>query len=160
MNIAHAYKSMKTNSSKRSIVFKSGMEQNYLDIINGDDDNNKNHRKAIYKDLSKQLELDMIPIDDEIDKNQYYNTESDSIINNYYYTFHDEKDINKNELDPLYLNKNNNMINLFESGFRIVDTNDGAIMMKNNNPIFILVKRKDAIEHNNMGVLTMKLWNG
>jgi hypothetical protein len=151
MNIAHAYKSMKTNSSKRSIVFKSGMEHNYLDVIKGDNDNNKNHLKAIYKNLSKQLELEIIPIDDEIDKNQYYNAESDSVTNNYYYTFHDEKDSNKNELNPLYLNKNNNLINLFDTGFRLVDTNDGAIMMKNDNPIFILVKRNDAIEHNNNG---------
>jgi hypothetical protein len=127
------------------------MEHNYLDIVKGDNDNNKNHLKAIYKNLSKQLELEIIPIDDEIDKNQYYNAESDSVTNNYYYTFHDEKDSNKNELNPLYLNKNNNLINLFDTGFRLVDTNDGAIMMKNDNPIFILVKRNDAIEHNNNG---------
>ena len=160
MNFAHAYKSMKTNSSKKSIVFKSGMEKNYLDTINGHNNFKKHHLKALNKKLLKQQELEQIPIIDEIDKNQYYDVESNNNINNFYFIFHDEIDSNKNELDPLYLNKNNNMIIFFESGLCLVDTKDGAIMMKNNNLIFILVKRKDAIEHNNNGRADYDLWNG
>jgi hypothetical protein len=150
MNIAYTYKSMETNSSKRSIIWKKGMEENYLNTIN-DINIKKHHRKPNKKKLSRLQELEVITIHDTLDKNQYYNAKSNSIIKNYYYTFHDESDINKNELDSLFLNEKNNMINLYKSGFRIVDTTDGAIMMIKNSPIFILVKRKDALEHNNNG---------
>ena len=43
------------------------------------------------------------------------------------------------------------MINLYSSGLRVVDTVNGAIMTKLGHPIFILVKRIDALQHNNNG---------
>ena len=43
------------------------------------------------------------------------------------------------------------MINLYSSGLRVVDTVDGAIMTKHGHPVFILVKRIDALQHNNNG---------
>lgn len=151
MNIAHAYKTTNTNSSKRTVVHKKGMEENFGNISNG------NHYKNKHK-TTKLNNLDQITIENDYIINVEHDTiqkkmktNCNSSTKNYYYTFHDKNDTNKNELNQLFLDSNNNMIDFYTSGMDVVDTYDGAITSDNDYPLFILVQRDDALLHQSNG---------
>ena len=141
LDIAHAYKSEKTVSSKKTIVFKKVMENNFQENLKGKYILNKKKKRNKKKKLKKIQELQIIPYDAVDDDSKGKN-----LTPTYYYTFYDD------ELSALFAEKKNRMINLYNSGLRLVDTVDGAIMTNHGgHAVFILVKRSDALRHNNNG---------
>ena len=117
LDIAHAYKSEKTVSSKKTIVFKKVMENNFQENLKGKYILNKKKKRNKKKKLKKIQELQIIPYDAVDDDSKGKN-----LTPTYYYTFHDENDAQKKELSPLFEEKKNRMINLYNSGLRLVDT--------------------------------------
>jgi actin-related protein len=148
MNIAHAYKSMKTNSSMRSIVFKKGIEEDFQETNRGKNIRKVNEKKKPKK-INRTKDLEVITYEDKYDGEEDKKNKSTQKL--FYYTFHNEVDSQKNELIQLFQNSNHKMIHFYTSGLRIVNTTNGAIMMKKGYPVFILVKRKDSLEHNKNG---------
>ena len=149
MDMAHAYKSMKTSSSRRTIVYKHGMEVEFKRTIKGEIIISKSKNIKMKKKFNKIKGLEIIPYEASFDMNNDIIGKSKNKI--YYYTFHKDNDAKKKELEQLFNNNVNQMINLYSSGLRVVDTVDGAIMTKHGHPVFILVKRIDALQHNNNG---------
>ena len=61
INIAHAYKSMKTSSSKITIVFKHGMEVDLKQTLDGNNITTKSKNIKMKKKLSKIKGLEITP---------------------------------------------------------------------------------------------------
>ena len=101
LDIAHAYKSEKTVSSKKTIVFKKVMENNFQENLKGKYILNKKKKRNKKKKLKKIQELQIIPYDAVDDDSKGKN-----LTPTYYYTFYDD------ELSPLFAEKKNRMINL------------------------------------------------
>jgi hypothetical protein len=111
----------------------------------------KHQKRRKKKRLIEELKLNNV--DERIVSNELTSTNNyipgNRNIKTFYYTFYQEHHPRYNELRKLFDDSHIRMVNVFDSGYNIINTYDGyAETMEHNYPVFTLVKRKHSLEAN------------
>ena len=155
--IAHMYKDKKSTGAERSRIGNNHQVENFHVATHGDVGSKKKWRR---RNKKKRKINTMVCFGKYYSKGDNKNDEEivinmEKVMNKtFYYNFYISKATKRSnpnllELKPLFDDNNIHMINIIDSGLEIINETNGAIMTRDDYPVFLLVPRLSAITKNN-----------